>query len=89
MKLSRAVSNILHLLPEDMREDYNKRRIDDVLNRLEPRDRRIVSMRYGLEDGEPKTLQEIGDEVGLTKEAVFYRLNKIVKRKDKRVLRKG
>jgi len=37
---------------------------------LDDRERLIVSRHYGLEDGEETTLQEIGDEFGLTRERI-------------------
>ncbi len=45
----------------------------DVLRRLdhlEPRERAIVRMRFGLDGEEPMTLKQVGDRVGLTREWV-------------------
>lgn len=49
--------------------------LDEVLAELlaclgSDRDRHIVMLRMGLADGEPKTLQEIGDAIGMTRERV-------------------
>ena len=41
-----------------------------VLRGLEEREAAVVRMRYGLTDGEPKTLDEIGREFGLTRERI-------------------
>ncbi|MBB5787909.1 sigma-70 family RNA polymerase sigma factor [Jiangella mangrovi] len=41
-----------------------------LVNTLAPREALIVSMRFGLEDGEQHTLQEVAERVGLTKERV-------------------
>lgn len=38
--------------------------------RLSQRDQYVIRKRYGLEDGEGHTLEEIGDELGLTRERV-------------------
>lgn len=38
--------------------------------RLPDRDRRIVDLRYGLTDGQPRTYEEIGQELGLTRERI-------------------
>ena len=42
---------------------------------LTPKERHIIELRYGLVDGEPRVLQEIGDEYGVTRE----RINAIIK----------
>lgn len=44
--------------------------VRDLVNTLAPREALIVSMRFGLEDGEQHTLQEVAERVGLTKERV-------------------
>ncbi len=41
-----------------------------TLAHLTDRQRMILSKRYGLLDGNPRTLQEIGDEVGVTRERI-------------------
>jgi RNA polymerase primary sigma factor len=41
-----------------------------ALDALPPRDRRVLMLYYGLEDGEPKTLQEIALRFGVTRERV-------------------
>jgi RNA polymerase primary sigma factor len=41
-----------------------------LLAQLNTRERRILQLRYGLDNREPLTLQEIGHEVGLTRERV-------------------
>ena len=41
-----------------------------LLAQLTSRERRILELRYGLGASEPLTLQEIGEEVGLTRERV-------------------
>jgi RNA polymerase primary sigma factor len=42
----------------------------EALATLEPRLRRVVSLRFGLDGGTPRTLDEIGAEVGVTRERV-------------------
>ncbi|XP_061345773.1 RNA polymerase sigma factor sigF, chloroplastic-like isoform X2 [Gastrolobium bilobum] len=42
----------------------------NLLNILSPRDRRIIRLRFGIEDGYEKSLEEIGNIFGLTKERV-------------------
>jgi RNA polymerase primary sigma factor len=42
----------------------------EIIERLPAREARIVRLRYGLDDGRPRTLEEIGHEIGLTRERV-------------------
>ncbi|MGV4983205.1 sigma-70 family RNA polymerase sigma factor [Streptomyces sp. NRAIS4] len=42
----------------------------DALGELAPREAMILSLRYGLHDGHPRTLQQVADQVGLTRERV-------------------
>src|SRR5579875_2079995 len=41
-----------------------------ALDQLNPRMRRVLSLRFGLEGGTPKTLEEVGAELGITRERV-------------------
>jgi RNA polymerase primary sigma factor len=41
-----------------------------LLDKMEPREATILRMRFGLDDQEPKTLKEIGESLGLTRERV-------------------
>jgi len=42
----------------------------EALNALGDRERQVLILRYGLDDAEPKTLEEIGRRLGLTRERV-------------------
>ena len=44
--------------------------IDKVLDTLDERERAVVRMRYGLDDGRPRTLDEIGRVFGISRERV-------------------
>jgi RNA polymerase primary sigma factor len=48
----------------------DEERMAMLVDRLEPRKRRIVRLRFGLETGVPMTLQDVAGEVGLTRERV-------------------
>ncbi|MBI3965133.1 MAG: sigma-70 family RNA polymerase sigma factor, partial [Chloroflexi bacterium] len=47
-----------------------KEEVAQALQCLEPRERRVVVLRFGLEDGRPRTLAEIGEELGVSRERV-------------------
>jgi RNA polymerase primary sigma factor len=44
--------------------------IDSVLRTLSVRERKIVELRFGLSDGAPRTLEEVGVEFGVTRERI-------------------
>jgi len=41
-----------------------------VLSSLTPREQRVLQLRFGLEDGRSRTLEEIGQEFELTRERI-------------------
>lgn len=44
--------------------------IGDILDQLTPREARILRLRYGLQDGESRTLKEVGEMFGLSRERI-------------------
>lgn len=44
--------------------------LSDVLNMLGERERKVILLRYGLEDGHPRTLEEVGREFNVTRERI-------------------
>ncbi|MFW5873329.1 MAG: RNA polymerase sigma factor RpoD [Bacillota bacterium] len=47
-----------------------KEQIDQVLDSLTDREKRVLELRYGIEDGRPRTLEEVGKEFGVTRERI-------------------
>ncbi|MDD3520675.1 MAG: RNA polymerase sigma factor RpoD [Actinomycetota bacterium] len=41
-----------------------------VLNTLNDRERKVIQLRFGLNDGHPRTLEEVGREFGVTRERI-------------------
>lgn len=63
----------------------------EVLNTLTDREKRIIQLRFGLQDGHPRTLEEVGREYKLTRERIrqieFKALNKLKNSNRIRVLK--
>ena len=58
-------------LPEEQVEDsLRSQTLATALGALGDRERQVIVLRYGLDDAEPKTLEEIGRRLGLTRERV-------------------
>lgn len=51
-------------------ENDNLKHVYEMLDNMESRDATILRMRFGLDNSEPKTLKEIGEILGLTRERV-------------------
>ncbi len=47
-----------------------KEQVDEVLNTLTDRESRVLQLRFGLEDGRSRTLEEVGREFGVTRERI-------------------
>ena len=47
-----------------------KEQVDDVLGSISQRERRVLQLRFGLEDGRSRTLEEVGREFGVTRERI-------------------
>ena len=44
--------------------------LQEVLNTLNDRERKVIQLRFGLQDGHPRTLEEVGREFGVTRERI-------------------
>jgi RNA polymerase primary sigma factor len=44
--------------------------LEDILATLSDREQRIIQLRFGLTDGHPRTLEEVGREFGVTRERI-------------------
>ena len=47
-----------------------KEKMASVLRKLNPREERIIRMRFGFEDGNPRTLEEVGQAFAVTRERI-------------------
>ena len=55
---------------DDLLNSDNLKHAYRMLDEMDPREATILRMRFGLDDAEPKTLKEIGEALGLTRERV-------------------
>lgn len=54
----------------DLIENDNLAHVYEQLEVMDPREATVLRMRFGLDDAEPRTLKEIGQSMGLTRERV-------------------
>ena len=55
---------------QNLEETQLSMKVHQVLNILEPREKEIIEMRYGIKDGREYTLEEIGQQFDLTRERI-------------------
>jgi RNA polymerase primary sigma factor len=47
-----------------------RRELEEVLASLPERERKILELRYGFSDGQARTLEEVGENFGITRERI-------------------
>jgi len=47
-----------------------KEQLVSILDGLNPREEMVIRLRYGMDDGHPRTLEEVGKEFGVTRERI-------------------
>jgi RNA polymerase primary sigma factor len=57
-----------------------REQIEDVLGKLTPREREVLKMRFGLDDGYPRTLEEVGRHFKVTRERIRQIESKALKK---------
>lgn len=78
----RIIQNPCHILQEitadtrieipdvSVEKQMMRQHVRNLLTTLSPKERRIIRLRFGIEDGNQKSLSEIGNLFGLSKERV-------------------
>jgi RNA polymerase primary sigma factor len=51
-------------------QELLKGHINEVLDTLNPRERKVLELRFGLKDGRSRTLEEVGRDFGVTRERI-------------------
>lgn len=70
-KLGDFIEDDKNISPEESTtQQLLKDKIKEFLNELAPREQKILKMRFGLEDGRTHTLEEVGQEFGVTRERI-------------------
>src|SRR3990167_348838 len=55
---------------EQLREKDKQEEINDILNQLDERERRVIDYRFGMDGSEPISLEEVGVRMGVTRERI-------------------
>jgi len=55
---------------EELESQFLNKHVGEAMARLDENERKILILRFGLEDGTSRTLKEIGDSMGLSRERI-------------------
>ena len=70
-QLGDFIEDSMAVAPPDAASDSMLReQLEQVLDGLADRERKVIKFRFGLEDGHPRTLEEVGREFGVTRERI-------------------
>jgi RNA polymerase primary sigma factor len=92
LSIVRAAIQLYNTTPQTDDDDTgwidtdNLKHVFRMLDTMEPREATILRMRFGLDDAEPRTLKEIGESMGLTRERVRQIENEALKKLAKGIL---
>ena len=65
---------------EEAQRQLLREEVRNVLANLQPRERKIVELRYGLVDGKQRTLEEVAQEFRITRERIRQIETKILRK---------
>lgn len=70
-RLGDFIEDTQAVAPQEAASDSMLReQLNQVLDSLADRERKVIKLRFGLEDGHPRTLEEVGREFGVTRERI-------------------
>ena len=64
----------------DIENDVEKKLLNDAVNRLGERERRIMRMRFGLDDGIEHTQKEVADSIGISQSYISRLEKRVIKK---------
>ena len=85
MLLSDIVGCDANSVCQQLEQDAERTTLRRAVERLEPRERRIMEMRFGLADGVERTQKEVADAIGIS-QSYISRLEKRIIRHLRREL---
>ena len=70
-RLKEFIPDEIGLTPfESASHELLKGHLEEVLDTLNPRERKVLELRFGIKDGRSRTLEEVGKEFGVTRERI-------------------
>lgn len=75
------------LVMKPIEADVDRKLLFDALEKLEPREREIITMRFGLSDGTERTQKEVADQLGISQSYISRLEKRIISRLKREILR--
>ncbi len=85
--LSDVLGTEADMIYKQIEEEVEKKLLFQAMLKLSPREKKIIQLRFGLEDGNEKTQKEVADVLGIS-QSYISRLEKRILRRLKREIRK-
>lgn len=83
--LSDVLGSDADVVSKEMEEDEERKLLREAVNELNPRERVIIEMRFGLLDGEEMTQKEVADALGISQSYISRIEKRIMSRLKKRL----
>lgn len=75
------------LVMKPIEDDVDRKLLMDALDKLSEREKRIITMRFGLDGREEKTQKEVADELGISQSYISRLEKRIISRLKREILR--
>ena len=70
LKMLPSGTDDIEQVVDEIDTELMNRELNKVLDTLNPREQKVLELRFGLKDGRPRTLEEVGKEFGVTRERI-------------------
>lgn len=85
--LSDVLGTEVDMIYKQIEEEVEKKLLTQAMLKLSPREKKIIQLRFGLDDGNEKTQKEVADVLGIS-QSYISRLEKRILRRLRREIRK-
>jgi len=85
--LSDVLGTDVDTVMRPMEEDVDRSLLESALNILSPRERQIITLRFGLNGGQEQTQKEVADQLGISQSYISRLEKRIISRLKKEILR--
>jgi RNA polymerase sigma factor (sigma-70 family) len=65
-----VIDQVSPTVEEIVVEEEMKQALNDVLETITPREEKVIRLRFGLDDGKERTLEQVGNVFGVTRERI-------------------
>ena len=85
--LSDVLGTESDLVMRPIEADVDRQLLRQALERLEPREKKIITLRFGLDGGQERTQKEVADQMGISQSYISRLEKRIIARLKKEILR--